>query len=135
MSRSRPLQPTEAELAILQVLWDAGPSTVRDVHETLRRAGKSKTGYTTALKLMQIMARKGLVDRDESRRSHVYAPTYSRDATCKTLVGALIDRAFAGSTSQLVLSALSAQRTNPKELEAIRGFLDLHEKGKQGGKS
>jgi len=135
MPRSRPLQPTEAELAILQVLWDAGPSTVRDVHETLRRVGKSKTGYTTALKLMQIMARKGLVDRDESQRSHVYAPTYSRDATCKGLVGALIERAFAGSTSQLVLSALSAKRTNRKELEAIRSFLDLHAKGKKRGKS
>ena len=81
----------------------------------------------TTLKLMQIMAHKGLVRRDESRRSHVYAPACSRQATRKSLVGTLIERAFAGSTSQLVLSALSAKRASRKELDAIRAFLDEQE--------
>ena len=135
MPNSSPPQPTEAELAILEVLWDAGPCTVRDVHDTLHRQGKSNTGYTTALKLMQIMARKGLVRRDESRRSHVYAPARSREATRKRLVGTLIERAFSGSTSQLVLSALAAKRTSRKELDAIRDFLDEQEKGKKRSKS
>jgi len=125
MARKRStVRPTEAELAILDVLWDAGPSTVRQVHETFRRKRKARTGYTTVLKLMQIMAHKGLVQRDESRRSHVYAPTCTRDTTRRGIVGELIERAFSGSTSQLVLSALSAKRASAEELAAIREFLD-----------
>ena len=131
MPKSGPPQPTEAELAILEVLWDAGPCTVRDVYETLHRPGKTNTGYTTTLKLMQIMAHKGLVQRDESRRSHVYAPARSRNATRKRLVGTLIERVFSGSTSQLVLSALAAKRTSRKELYAIRAFLDEQEKSRR----
>jgi BlaI family penicillinase repressor len=129
----RPTQPTEAELAILEVLWDAGPSTVREVHDTLRRTRRSTTGYTTVLKLMQIMARKGLVGRDESSRSHVYTATYSREITRMGLVGTLIEKAFSGSTSQLVLSALSSKRTSPKELAAIREFLDRAERADKRG--
>ena len=129
--RPRP-QPTEAELAILEVLWDAGPSTVRAVHDALRRPRTTSRGYTTVLKLMQIMAHKGLVDRDESQRSHVYAPTCSRDTTRRGLVGALIERAFSGSTSQLVLSALSAKRATRDELAAIREFLDRESADKGG---
>jgi predicted transcriptional regulator len=117
-------QPTQAELTILEVLWEAGPSTVRQVHDTLRRTRKSRTGYTTVLKLMQIMTHKGLVDRDESSRSHVYASTCSRDITRRGLVTELIEKAFSGSTSQLVLSALSTKRASDKELAAIREFLD-----------
>jgi len=128
-------QPTEAELAILDVLWDLGPSTVRQVHDTLKQTRQSKTGYTTVLKLMQIMAGKGLVDRDESRRSHVYSPTITRDATRKGLVGALIERAFAGSTSQLVLSALSTKRASRQELDAIREFLERQTTGVEGDKT
>ena len=117
-------QPTEAELAILEVLWEAGPSTVRQVHDALNRRRPARSGYTTVLKLMQIMARKGLVERDESERSHVYAATDGRDETRRGIVGALIEKAFAGSTSQLVLSALSTQRASQGELDAIRAYLD-----------
>ena len=117
-------KPTAAELAILDVLWSAGPCTVRQVHETLQRERGSRTGYTTVLKLMQIMAEKGLVARDESRRSHVYRPRLTRNRARRTLVGELIDAAFSGSTSQLVLSALSAKPASRDELDRIRRFLD-----------
>ena len=116
--------PTEAELGILEVLWDAGPSTVRQVHDALNALRSSRTGYTTVLKLMQIMAQKGLVDRDESQRSHIYSARDGRDKTRRGLVGALIEKAFSGSTSQLVLSALSSGRASRRELTAIRAFLD-----------
>jgi predicted transcriptional regulator len=128
-------QPTEAEHSILEVLWDSGPCTVRQVHETLKRTRSSSTGYTTVLKLMQIMARKGLVTRDESQRSHVYTPNCTRERTRSRLVGALIDRAFSGSTSQLVLSALSAKHASPEELAAIREILDRESAGLEGGDS
>jgi BlaI family penicillinase repressor len=131
----RNAQPTEAELAILDVLWDAGPSTVREVHETFRKRRKASTGYTTVLKLMQIMAQKGLVERDESQRSHIYAPTCTRDTTQKGFVGELIERAFAGSTSQLVLSALSSKRASAEELAAIREFLDQQTADEKGSRS
>jgi len=124
MARARSLpRPTEAELSILEVLWETGPCTVRQVHDALRTRG-GRTGYTTVLKLMQIMTQKGLVERDESHRSHVYRPVSTQDSTRRGLVGALIEGAFAGSTSQLVLSALSARRASRKELEEIRRFLD-----------
>src|ERR1044071_9705155 len=98
---AKPLpRPTDAELTILRVLWDRGPATVRQVHESL--AGDRETGYTTTLKLMQIMADKGLVTRDESSRTHVYAARVPRDRTQKQLVSHLIDRAFGGSSAALV---------------------------------
>ena len=111
------------------------PCTVRQVHETLKRTRKSSTGYTTVLKLMQIMARKGLVERDESQRSHVYAPNWSREVTRARMVGALIERAFCGSTSQLVLSALSAKPASAEELAAIREILDREAATAEGGES
>jgi predicted transcriptional regulator len=123
MPTHEPPQPTEAELAILEVLWDSGPCTVRYVHDTLRRTRDSTTGYTTVLKLMQIMAKKGLAERDETERSHVYSPVCSREITRRSLVGDLIEKAFSGSTSQLVLSALSAKRATPEELAEIRKIL------------
>jgi BlaI family penicillinase repressor len=115
-------RPTAAEMEILAVLWERGPSTVRQVHDVLttRRA----TGYTTVLKLLQIMAGKGLVERDESDRSHVYQATHEQGAMQGELVGDLIDRAFAGSTSQLVLRALAQRPTDPRELAEIRTLLD-----------
>jgi len=116
-------QPTEAELAILEVLWDSGPCTVRQVHDTLHRTRDSTTGYTTVLKLMQIMAQKGLAERDESMRSHLYSAVCSREITQRGLVDDLIEKAFSGSTSQLVLSALSAKRATPEELAEIREIL------------
>jgi predicted transcriptional regulator len=121
MAKSLP-RPTDAELAILRVLWDAGPTTVRQVHEAM--AGDRDTGYTTTLKLMQIMAEKGLVTRDESSRTHVYAARVSRDRTQRQLVNDLIDRAFGGSAAALVLQALSAQPTSAEELGEIRRLID-----------
>lgn len=114
-------RPTDAELAILRVLWDRGPSTVRHVHETLAEA--RETGYTTTLKLMQIMAEKGLVTRDESSRTHVYEPRIGRDETQRQLVTDLVDRAFGGSAAQLVLQALNAHSTTADELQEIQKLI------------
>jgi predicted transcriptional regulator len=120
--------PTDAELSILAVLWRLGPSTVREVHEALRPT--QGTGYTTVLKLMQIMAQKGLVARDESQRSHVYRALTGEEQTQRRLLGDLIDRAFSGSASQLVMRALSVKRSSPEELAEIRALLDgLEDRG------
>ncbi len=123
MTRRRALRPTAAELAILNVLWASGPSTVREVLEAQSRDGK-ETGYTTVLKLLQIMTEKGLVSRDESQRSHVYRARSSAEATQRRLVGDLIDRAFGGSAEKLILHALSAKPASPEELASIRRLLD-----------
>lgn len=120
MTRRLP-RPTDAELEILRVLWERGPSTVRQVHESL--AGARETGYTTSLKLMQIMAEKGLVTRDESSRTHVYAARVSRDATQRQLVRDLLDRAFGGSAAALVLQALSANPASREELSEIQRLI------------
>jgi predicted transcriptional regulator len=121
----RPL-PTDAELAILGVLWKRGPSTVRDVHEALRSS--QDTGYTTVLKLLQIMTQKGLVKRDESARSHVYRAAVTADRTQKRLVGELLDKAFDGSASELVMRALSIKPASREELAKIRALLDEAER-------
>src|SRR5262249_26322123 len=113
-------KPTDAELAILRVLWDRGPSTVREVAEVLGR----QDGYTTVLKLLQIMTEKKLVLRDESERTHVYRPAYSEDQTQKHLVSDLISRAFDGSAAKLVLQALASGKASPEELDEIRRLLD-----------
>lgn len=116
-----PPQPTEAELAILNVLWELGPSTVRTVHQEL---ADNHTGYTTILKMLQIMYRKGLVRRDDSERAHVYEPVFSKDETQRQLTRDLVQRAFDGSASQLVLQALGNDpRTTPEELAEIRRLL------------
>ncbi|MFL6194153.1 MAG: BlaI/MecI/CopY family transcriptional regulator [Thermoanaerobaculia bacterium] len=115
-------RPTDAELAILRVLWRRGPSTVKDVHEDMARAGQ--TGYTTTLKQLQIMAEKGLVTRDESSRAHLYIASRPEEATQTQLVGDLLDRAFEGSAARLVMRALSARPTSPEELAEIRDLLD-----------
>ncbi len=117
-------RPTDAELAILRVLWERGPSTVRQVHEAL--AGARETGYTTTLKLMQIMADKGLVTRDESARTHVYAAKLSKDQTQRQLVTDLLDRAFGGHSAALVMHALSAQPATAEELQEIRTLIEQH---------
>ena len=120
-------RPTDAELAILRVLWERGPSTVRDVHEALRATQSS--GYTTVLKLLQIMTDKGLVVRDETNRAHVYGPKLTQQRTQRQLLGDLVDRAFGGSSAKLVLQALSGRRASSKELRDIRALLDEIEKG------
>ena len=103
-------RPTDAELAILRVLWDRGPSTVRQVHDAL--AATQKTGYTTVLKMLQIMIDKGLVVRDETERAHVYGPRLTEQRTQRQLLGDLVDRAFGGSWAKLVLQALSGRRAS-----------------------
>lgn len=114
-----PKKPTEAELAILRVLWTRGPSTVRDVAETMGRG----EGYTTILKLMQIMLDKGLITRDDAARAHIYQAAYSQDHTQRQLVRDLLDRLFDGSAAQLVMQALAAKKASPEELRAIRRVL------------
>lgn len=125
----RPLRPTNAEHAILRVLWQRGPSTVRDVHDSLNHA--KPVGYTTVLKLLQIMTEKGLVTRDESARSHVYAATASEDTTRRRMVLDLAKRAFGGSTLRLVLHALTATPATAPELDEIRKLLDEKKKGER----
>ena len=121
-------RPTDAELAILRVLWDRGPSTVREVHEALRSSQTS--GYTSVLKLLQIMTDKGLVVRDETNRAHVYGPKVSEQRTQLQLLSDLVDRAFAGSSAKLVLQALSGRRATREELRDIRALLDQLEERK-----
>ena len=118
---SRP-KPTPAELEILRVLWDRGPSTVREIHETLDR--ERATGYTTVLKLLQIMTEKGIVTRDETARAHVYAARVPAADTQRQLVRDLLDRAFGGSALKLVLHALSARKASSEEIARIRRMLD-----------
>src|SRR5512142_3442116 len=122
MTTAKLPKPTDAELAILRVIWEQGPSTVRQIQQVLDRA--RPTGYTTVLKLLQIMTEKGLVRRDERERSHVYRARLSQDQTQQQLLGDLLDRAFAGSTSRLVMQALTSRKASPEELAAIRRLLD-----------
>jgi BlaI family transcriptional regulator, penicillinase repressor len=135
--RSKPLpRPTDAELAILQVLWEIGPATVRQVHDALSQ--QRDLGYTTVLKIMQIMAEKGLVARDQSQRSHVYHANRPREQTQAQLVGDLLDKAFGGSAARLVMSALAHKPASREELEQIQRLLDEIEnenKGKSKGGS
>ena len=121
-------RPTEAELGILRVLWEKGPSTVRHVNDVLSQT--RDTGYTTTLKLMQIMAEKGLVTRDERDRTHVYAARWSQDHTQRQLVSDLVDRAFGGSATALVLQALSAHPASADELSEIQRLIDDYKRGR-----
>jgi predicted transcriptional regulator len=122
-------RPTDGELEILRILWERGESTVREVHEVLET--RHPTGYTTVLKLLQIMTEKGLVRRDASERAHVYRSRVPREDTERQLVGDLLERAFAGSASSLVMRALSSKRTSPEELARIRKHLDEIEGGRK----
>jgi predicted transcriptional regulator len=112
-------KPTDAELGILTVLWSLGPSTVRQIAEHMDR----EAGYTTILKLLQIMTEKRLVVRDEAARTHIYAAAYTQDQTQRQLVTDLLERAFDGSAAKLVLQALAAGRTSPEDLAEIRKLL------------
>ena len=122
MARNALPRPTDGELAILRVLWTDGPGTVRDVHAKLQ--ADRTVGYTTVLKLLQIMTEKGLVRRDESDRTHVYRAAASEDHTQKQLVRDLLDRAFGGSAQKLILQALSTRKASREELDQIRKLLD-----------
>lgn len=120
-------KPTEGELAILRVLWQRGPSTVREVHDALNAV--KKTGYTTVLKFMQIMTEKGLVSRDEAPYAHVYQARLPQEQAQRTLVTDLLDRVFEGSMSGLVLRALLARKASQDELAEIRKTLKNYERG------
>jgi BlaI family penicillinase repressor len=122
MARSPVPRPTDAELAILRILWERGPSTVRQVHEVLAR--DRQAAYTTALKLLQIMIEKGLVERDERDRTHVYRARLGEEQTQRQLVRDLADRAFGGSAMKLVLQALASKRASAEELRDIRKAID-----------
>ena len=119
---SKTPRPTDAELAILRVLWEHGACTVRQVHEALSR--ERPAAYTTALKMLQIMTEKGLVRRDDTDRTHIYEPRLTEEQTQRQLVRDLLDRAFGGSSSKLVMQALSARRATPEELSEIRRLLE-----------
>jgi len=115
-------RPTASEIEILRVLWETGPATVRQVHEILD--SRRTTGYTTVLKLMQIMATKGLLVRDEALRAHIYKPALERSETQGRIVDELLEKVFAGSASELVMQAISRGDTSKKEIEEIRRMLD-----------
>lgn len=116
-------KPTEAELEILQVLWAQGPSSVRSVNEQLNAAREGETGYTTTLKLMQIMAEKGLAKRDTSQRVHIYEAAISETAAQQQLLSRFLDAAFKGSASKLVLQALGQHQASPEELDEIKALI------------
>jgi BlaI family transcriptional regulator, penicillinase repressor len=121
-----PLQrPTASELGILRVLWERGPSTVRDVYEALRE--KKDLGYTTVLKLLQIMTAKGTVRRNEQQRAHVYEACQPATETKRQLVGDVLQRVFEGSASELMIHALEGRRTSKEELNELRRLLDEYE--------
>ena len=123
------VRPTDAELDILNVMWRLGPATVRRAHEEL--SAVKPWQYSTTLKLMQIMAGKGLLDRDDSERSHVYRPAIRREETQRQLVGRLMDRAFGGSVSSLLVGALEAKRASKKDLEELERLIADRKKGRK----
>ena len=124
---TKQIRPTKLELAILRVLWEAGPRSVRDILGILNES--KPTGYTTVLKMLQIMTEKGLVDRDETVRPQIYRAKYSQQQTQRHLVSDLLQRAFGGSVKALVMQALASKKSSPKDLDAIEKLLDRIEGG------
>src|ERR1044071_6544598 len=122
MPENKVIKPTEGELEILQVLWNRGQASVREVHETILQY--KEAGYTTTLKLMQIMFEKGLVTRDDSSKIHIYQANVSREKTQNQFVGKMINTLFGGSSTQLVMQALGNHAPNKEELEEIQQLLD-----------
>src|SRR5438445_6077993 len=119
------IRPTKAELAILRVLWEKGPRSVREIQEILDES--KPTGYTTVLKMMQIMTEKGLVERDETVRPQIYRARYSQEQTQRQLLKDLIQRAYGSSVKSLVMHALATKKSSPEDLEAIEKLLDRFE--------
>ena len=122
-------KPTDAEIDILNIIWDHGAATVRQVHDRLSVTKPSQ--YTTTLKLMQILAEKGLLLRDQSERSHVYRASLAREQLQRDVAGYLLQRVFRGSARSLLVGALAAKRTSPEELADLRKMLDDYEKGRK----
>lgn len=130
MAQSKTIpKPTEKELEILRIVWEKGPVSVKDVHETL--GGDEANGYTTILKLMQIMHEKGQLVRQKSGKLHLYSALLSRENTQQQLLDKIIDTVFRGSATQLVLSALGSRKSSKRELKAIRDYLDQLEEGEK----
>ena len=125
MSQETPQKPTASELEILRVLWARGPSTVREVYAALSE--QKSLGYTTVLKLLQIMTAKGTVRRNEEQRAHVYQACQPAEETKRQLVGEVLHRVFEGSASELMIHALEGRRTSKKELDELRRLLDEYE--------
>ena len=126
MKNESPPKPTPTELSILGVLWERGPSTVREVHEIISKT--KPIGYTGVLKFLQIMTVKGSVRRNSDQRAHVYEAFQQEDKTKRQLVGDLMQRAFSNSASELVMHALAGKRTSQEEIDEIRRILDAHER-------
>jgi BlaI family penicillinase repressor len=124
-----PHKPTASELEILRVLWSRGPSTVREVHESLSE--KKELGYTTVLKLLQIMTTKGTVRRNETQRAHVYESGLPAEQTKRQLAGDVLQRVFEGSASQLMMHALAGRKSSPQEIEELRHLLDEFERNRR----
>ncbi|MEO6961662.1 MAG: BlaI/MecI/CopY family transcriptional regulator [Puia sp.] len=122
MVTTKYIKPTESELEILRILWERNTASVRQVHEELSKT--KEAGYTTTLKLMQIMHEKGLVGRDDSIKTHIYHPVVSREKTQKHLIGKMITNLFGGSSTELVLHALGNHKASPEELEEIQQLLN-----------
>ena len=118
-------RPTEKELQILSILWSQGPSTVRDINKVMNR--DEDTGYTTTLKLMQIMYEKGLLKRNESAKTHIYSPAHSEAQVQEEVIDNLLNRVFAGSTEKLVLRALSSKKVSIEELAKIKKMINQKE--------
>jgi len=129
MTKSSVAKPTAGELEILRILWEQGPSTVRAVHDALLR--EKDVGYTTVLKLMQIMTAKGTLRRNQEQRAHVYEACQPAETTKRALAGDVLQRVFQGSASQLMMHALEGRRTSREELEKLRHLLDEYERGRQ----
>lgn len=126
MKQEPRINPTPSELEILQILWSRGPSTVREIHEVLSQ--EKEVGYTSALKLLQIMTTKGLVQRSEDQRAHIYTAALPAEKTKQQFAADVLQRVFRGSTSQLMQHALSGRRSSKKEIDEIRRMLDEYER-------
>jgi len=127
--KQAPQKPTAAELEILRVLWSRGPSTVREVHESLQE--KKSLGYTSVLKFLQIMIAKGTVRRNETHRAHVYEACLPAEQTKRQLAGDMLQRVFEGSASQLMMHALAGRKASPEEIQELRRILDEYERSKR----
>ena len=129
LMKQSPQKPTASELEILRVLWGRGPSTVREVHDALKE--KKALGYTTVLKLLQIMTAKGTVRRNETQRAHVYEACLPAEQTKRQLAGDVLQRVFEGSASQLMMHALAGRRASREEIGELRRMLDEYERNRR----
>lgn len=129
MANRSPPKPTASELKILRVLWERGPSTVREVHDAMNE--KEASGYTTILKLLQIMTVKGTVRRNKDERAHVYEACEPAEKTKRKFAGDILQRVFAGSASELMMHVLAGRQTTPEEIDELRQMLDAHERNRR----